>query len=215
MCRLALWLKCAGYHSRNIESASVTTTAGKDSNSVRFRDTRFNMAPRISVPRSHIYEWYVGQCSCPKCGELLGAPAYSEFLKRNNVRHTWACNKCDYEFETLIWLNVPPGGSWALVKRPISPVRGTYQIKVNLRVGFRHRSSRYAAFSKSMTSVLRLWQRGHSKVRRAQPDLSGSMRISHIGAPHLKQTGRAGVVSRSSPNQTIGASAYEAPRPHP
>jgi hypothetical protein len=36
---------------------------------------------------------------------------YSEFLKRHNVRHTWMCNKCDYEFETLIWLNIPPGGS--------------------------------------------------------------------------------------------------------
>ena len=67
------------------------------------------MRPRISVPRSLIYEWYFGQCSCPKCGELLNAPAYSEFLKRDNVRHTWICNKCDYEFETLIWLNIPPG----------------------------------------------------------------------------------------------------------
>ena len=67
------------------------------------------MRPRISVPRSHIYEWYFGQCSCPKCGDLLSAPIYSEFLKRENVRHTWICNKCDYEFETLIWLNIPPG----------------------------------------------------------------------------------------------------------
>jgi hypothetical protein len=41
--------------------------------------------------------------------ELVSAPAYSEFLKRDNVRHTWICTKCDYEFETLIWLNIPPG----------------------------------------------------------------------------------------------------------
>lgn len=67
------------------------------------------MRPRISVPRSLIYEWYFARCSCPKCGELLNAPAYSEFLKRDNVRHTWICNKCDYEFETLIWLNIPSG----------------------------------------------------------------------------------------------------------
>jgi hypothetical protein len=46
------------------------------------------MPLRISVPKSHIYEWYIGGCSCPKCGELLSAPAYSEFLKRNNVRHS-------------------------------------------------------------------------------------------------------------------------------
>jgi len=32
---------------------------------------RFKMPPRITVPRSHSYEWYFGRCSCPKCGELL------------------------------------------------------------------------------------------------------------------------------------------------
>jgi rubredoxin len=58
-----------------------------------------------------MYEWYFGQCSCPKCGELLSAPEYSEFLRHNNVRHTWTCNKCDYVFETLIWLNIPPAAS--------------------------------------------------------------------------------------------------------
>jgi transcription elongation factor Elf1 len=71
----------------------------------------FNMAAHVTAPKSHIYERFFGRSSCPKCGELLSAPAYSEFLKRNNVRHTWICNKCDYEFETLIWLNIPPGAS--------------------------------------------------------------------------------------------------------
>jgi transcription elongation factor Elf1 len=66
------------------------------------------MMPRITAPRSHIYEWYFARCPCPKCGELLSVPAYSEFLKHNNVRHTWMCNECDCVFETLIWLNVPP-----------------------------------------------------------------------------------------------------------
>jgi ribosomal protein L37AE/L43A len=69
------------------------------------------MPLRISVPKSKIYELYIGRYSCPKCGESLSAPAYSELLKRNSVRHTWMCNKCDYEFETLIWLNIPPGAS--------------------------------------------------------------------------------------------------------
>ena len=66
------------------------------------------MRPRITAPRSHIYEWYFAQCRCPKCDELLSAPTYSEFLKHNNVRHTWVCDECDYEFETLLWLNIPP-----------------------------------------------------------------------------------------------------------
>ena len=66
------------------------------------------MTRRITAPKSRVYEMYFALCPCPKCGELLSTPAYSEFLKRNNVRHTWACNNCDYEFETLIWLNLPP-----------------------------------------------------------------------------------------------------------
>jgi rubredoxin len=67
------------------------------------------MAPHITVPKSPIYEWLVGRCSCPKCGEFLSAPAYSEFLKGYNIRHTWMCKKCDYEFETLARVNIPPG----------------------------------------------------------------------------------------------------------
>jgi hypothetical protein len=69
------------------------------------------MTPRMTAPRSRMYEWYFARCPCPKCGEFLSAPAYSEFLKDNSVRHTWMCDECDYEFETLIWLNIPPRAS--------------------------------------------------------------------------------------------------------
>jgi C4-type Zn-finger protein len=75
------------------------------------------MTPHITAPRSRIYEWYFERRSCPKCGELLSAPAYSEFLKHNNVRHTWLCNKCDYEFETLIWLNIPPRNALTAIRQ--------------------------------------------------------------------------------------------------
>jgi hypothetical protein len=50
-----------------------------------------------------------GAARAQKCGEFLSAPAYSEFFKGCNIRHTWMCKKCDYEFETLIRVNVPPG----------------------------------------------------------------------------------------------------------
>jgi hypothetical protein len=68
----------------------------------------FYMTRRITAPKSRVYETYFARCPCPKCGELLNAPAYSEFLKYNNARHTRMCDKCDYGFETLIWLNIPP-----------------------------------------------------------------------------------------------------------
>ena len=36
---------------------------------------------RITAPRSRIYECYFPRSPCPKCGDLLSAPAHSEFLR--------------------------------------------------------------------------------------------------------------------------------------
>jgi hypothetical protein len=66
------------------------------------------MTLRVAVPTSYIHERYFGRPSCPKCGELLMAPEYSECLNRNDIRHGWICDKCDYGFQTLIRFNVPP-----------------------------------------------------------------------------------------------------------
>jgi hypothetical protein len=63
------------------------------------------MTLRVTVPTSYIHERYLGRPSCPKCGELLMAPEYSECLSRNDVRHAWVCDKCDYGFQTLINLS--------------------------------------------------------------------------------------------------------------
>ena len=35
---------------------------------------------RVTVPTNYIHEKYLGRPSCPKCGELLMAPEYSECL---------------------------------------------------------------------------------------------------------------------------------------
>ena len=66
----------------------------------------FRMTLRVTVPTSYIHERYLGRPSCPKCGELLMAPEYSQCLDRNDVRHVWMCDKCDYGFETLLRFNV-------------------------------------------------------------------------------------------------------------
>ena len=39
---------------------------------------------------------------CGKCGELLIAPDYSEFVDEYRVRHIWTCVPCDYSFEATI-----------------------------------------------------------------------------------------------------------------
>ena len=78
------------------------------------------MTLRVTVPTSFIHERYFGRPSCPKCGELLIAPEYSECLDRNDVRHVWMCDKCDYGFETLIRFNVPRKGASATEPSPAS-----------------------------------------------------------------------------------------------
>jgi hypothetical protein len=88
--------------SLNVESTRLTI---REAGAIK--NQWFSMSPSVTAPRSHIYEWYFGRCPCPKCGESLAAAEYSEFLKHNHVRHTWRCDKCDYVFETLFWLNIP------------------------------------------------------------------------------------------------------------
>jgi len=76
----------------------------------------FNHLARIIDLNHQLNESLISAVETPRqdyrnIEEHCCAPAYSEFLKRDNVRHTWMCDKCDYEFETLIWLNIPPAVS--------------------------------------------------------------------------------------------------------
>ena len=63
------------------------------------------MTLHASVPLDYLHDRYFGRPSCPKCGELLMAPEFSECLEDNNVRHFWSCDGCEYPFETLISFN--------------------------------------------------------------------------------------------------------------
>ena len=44
--------------------------------------------------------------SCPKCNDLLFAPAASEFVSKEQVRHQWSCEACGHEFSTSVRLFV-------------------------------------------------------------------------------------------------------------
>jgi hypothetical protein len=37
------------------------------------------------------------------------APKYSERIKGDDIRHFWMCDRCDYQFETLIRFNAAAG----------------------------------------------------------------------------------------------------------
>ena len=38
--------------------------------------------------------------SCPKCDDLLLAPAASEYVSERHVRHQWSCEACGHAFIT-------------------------------------------------------------------------------------------------------------------
>ena len=39
---------------------------------------------------------------CAQCVERIYAAEWSEYLDDCHVRHLWACEACDYQFETLV-----------------------------------------------------------------------------------------------------------------
>ena len=39
---------------------------------------------------------------CAQCGKMIFGPEWSEYLDDRRVRHLWACQACDYQFETLV-----------------------------------------------------------------------------------------------------------------
>lgn len=58
------------------------------------------MEPVSRKLRSFIQSRPVIQCA--QCGTHLFAPDWSEYLEDHRVRHLWACEACDYQFETLV-----------------------------------------------------------------------------------------------------------------
>jgi hypothetical protein len=45
---------------------------------------------------------------CPRCSDVLLAPAVSEHVDETLVRHFWACESCGHEFETAVRLTPGP-----------------------------------------------------------------------------------------------------------
>jgi hypothetical protein len=62
------------------------------------------MTLQVAVPMSYLHERYFGRPSCPNCGETMMAsehPEFSECLSGDEIRHFWACDRCDNQFDTL------------------------------------------------------------------------------------------------------------------
>jgi hypothetical protein len=64
----------------------------------------------VAVPMSYLHERYFGRPSCPNCGETMMAsehPEFSECLSGDEIRHFWACDRCDNQFDTVVKFNAP------------------------------------------------------------------------------------------------------------
>ena len=66
------------------------------------------MTHHAAVPMLYLHERYFGRPSCARCGELAIAPESSAHHRDDNIRHRWICDRCDYEFETVIRFNAEP-----------------------------------------------------------------------------------------------------------
>jgi len=44
------------------------------------------------------------QPRCPKCNDVLLAPAMSEYVHENLIRHVWLCDSCGHPFQTSVGL---------------------------------------------------------------------------------------------------------------
>ena len=45
---------------------------------------------------------------CPRCDDLMVAPARSQHVKHDLVRHWWSCESCGHEFRTNVQLPALP-----------------------------------------------------------------------------------------------------------
>jgi RNase P subunit RPR2 len=45
---------------------------------------------------------------CPQCDDLMVAPARSQHVQNDLVRHWWSCETCGHEFRTTVRLPALP-----------------------------------------------------------------------------------------------------------
>ncbi len=42
---------------------------------------------------------------CPRCDDVMVAPARSQHVKEDVIRHTWRCESCGHQFRTSVRLS--------------------------------------------------------------------------------------------------------------
>lgn len=55
----------------------------------------------LRSPNARKFDYARPVIACAQCGQQIFAPDWSEYLDDRKVRHLWACEACDYQFETI------------------------------------------------------------------------------------------------------------------
>jgi transcription elongation factor Elf1 len=62
------------------------------------------MKPQSDVRTPSRNQQRFAQPHCPKCNDMLLAPASSEYVNEDLVRHVWLCDACGHQFQTSVGL---------------------------------------------------------------------------------------------------------------
>ena len=54
------------------------------------------------APLAFEFRRYLSTPSCPRCGISVVCPEVSEFVPDGQVRHSWACDSCGEQFQTMV-----------------------------------------------------------------------------------------------------------------
>jgi hypothetical protein len=79
------------------EAAPARLTQGSGSK-LRFEHGGIFMTLQVAFPMSYLHERYLGQPPCPNYGKIVMAPEHPECLSDDEIRHFWACNRCDNRY---------------------------------------------------------------------------------------------------------------------
>ncbi len=61
---------------------------------------KYHADARTSSPQARVFV----RPFCPKCHDMLLAPAVSQYVNESIVCHVWSCESCGHEFKTSVRL---------------------------------------------------------------------------------------------------------------
>ena len=60
------------------------------------------MSLHSPAPLAFEFQRYFGNPSCPRCGTFQLCPESSEFVHPRQVRHSWECDSCGEQFQSIV-----------------------------------------------------------------------------------------------------------------